>query len=97
MKREEFSLAKQAGITALNGMLQTNGGAAKATGHDPSSVYCRWAYAIAEAPHEMPIISVTKALGAFEFWGIKPPVNLIAKAEKLQMVDKHGNAYKVNP
>lgn len=95
MKREDFSAAKRAGITALNGMLQGPAGGAATVGHDASSIYCKWAYNISNAPHEMPAISVTKALAAFDTWGVTPPAGLISKAAALQMIDRYGRPYGV--
>jgi len=80
------------GIAALNGILQTSGGAAKQTGHDPKSIFCSWAYAIAEA-RDMPMISVTKALAAFDDWKVEPPLGLIAQAKKLCINKPNGEPY----
>jgi hypothetical protein len=89
MKRPNYSHVT--GIAALEGILQTSG-AAKQTGHDPESIYCKWAYIIAEAQN-MPMISVIKALAAFEDWNINPPAGLIAQARKLCMNKPDGTPY----
>lgn len=80
------------GIAAMQGILQASGGTAKKAGHDPKSIFCRWAYAIAES-RDMPMISVTKALAAFDDWGVEPPYGLISQAKKLCMNKPTGEPY----
>lgn len=80
------------GIASLQGMLHSSSGAAKQAGHDPKSIFCRWAYDIAES-RDMPMISVTKALAAFDDWRIEPPYGLISQAKKLCMNKPTGEPY----
>ena len=87
------SAAHQEGIVALNAILQFSGSGSKTTGHDQASIYCKWAYNIANSPKEMPYNSVEKALMAFEDWRTAPPAALIEKAQKLKMNKPDGQPY----
>lgn len=87
------STAHQEGIVALNAILQFSGSGSKTTGHDPASIYCKWAYNIANSPKEMPYTSVEKALLAFNEWRAEPPAGLIEKAQKLKMNKPDGQPY----
>lgn len=53
--------------------------------------YNRWAHDIAANPSAFPQISVEKALAAFAFWGVEPPVALHDRAVKLGLIKLPSN------
>lgn len=44
----------------------------------PDSIYCKWAFDIAENPRDYPLASLNKAKAAFETWGRELPPKLTA-------------------
>jgi len=87
------SAAHQDGILAFNAMLQFSGSSGRTTGHDPASIYCKWAYLIANSPAEMPYTSAEKAFMAFDDWRTDPPPGLIEKARVWKMNKPDGQPY----
>lgn len=70
------------GILIFNGELPRQKQAVSIA--NPDSIYCKWAFDIAENPRDYPLSSANKAKEAFETWGVELPPKLAAmfSAEK---------------
>ncbi len=53
--------------------------------HDPESSFCAWAYAIAANPKQYNRVSIERAKGAFDEWGVQYPAAFAERIKEMKI------------